>query len=453
MRIHTRLPVCGALLAASLLSACGDDSPADTTTTSDTTQDTARSETTDTLDGQPGETVEPFETVDQDSSAPDSDTTPDAADTDLTPDATADTTPDTTTDTVEPPISEATLTIDGAATAVTPSVRRGFVYTQPVQRTVYTQLNQPAQLVCEGTGNHLQGGRIISPTSVSISGGFGSACDPGGSGANFRIGEEQMLYAARQSCGGAVGTCAHDFTEAFLLRFGGCPYDNVNFSVGYNCEALFPGPSFIVEVPSPYGLLRAEGLDGPGEMGCEQRIATFRLDAQPLTPGEGPCKVTIEQRGPSLLAGRIEATLSLGGTLRDVVIDFENNETETRPLLAVFFQDELCVTQTLSTTVMTEGADVFDVITSGTLNCQANPQRTIAPFTVAVPRPRDGSQATVRFGQDTHTYHTVGSTFPLDLSPTRLRLAAYDLTLCQDALYQTCRDPMPVFYLQGALTP
>ena len=224
----------------------------------------------------------------------------------------------------------------------------------------------------------------------------------------------------------------------------------------YHCEALFPGPSYLVEVPTSYGLLRAEGLDGLGEMSCEQRAAGFRLDGAPVTLGEGTCKVTIDERSPMRLSGRLEAILSLDGSDRQVAIDFDSDETETRTTLIAFFQDDVCATNSITTTVSSEGTDTFDVFVTGPLACQANPQRTIDPVTVSIRRPRSGEAADAgtleqrtTISQGAYTFSGYSRFFSIDVSTSRTRRAAYEVIPCQDEGRQTCLPSLPVLYFQG----
>lgn len=158
-------------------------------------------------------------------------------------------------------------------------------------------------------------------------------------------------------------------------------------------------------------------------------------------------------QNPSLLVGRIEATLVLGGAARQVVIDFESNQTETRPAAVVFFEGDVCASNSITTRVETVGEDTFDVFTSGTLACQANPQRTVEAITVSVPRPRTNGQANIGFSQAGFPFSTFGQIYPIDVSPTRVRVAAYTVSVCQDEARTTCAPSMPIVYLQGAMTP
>lgn len=425
------------LLVPSALAACGDEA----TTRADTGADVAdtRADGWDGVDGveRPGDGSD--------------DALADTAGSDTAQDAVGDGLDDAGPDTevVEPVVNVATVTVDGSESEVAATVRRGMVLTQSVQKVSSVALGATNQLACGGTAGIVEGGRLINPTSVSISGGFGSNCDPGGTGANFRIGGENMLYAAREACGGRTGSCAVDLTENFMLRFGQCAYGEVGLTIQYNCEALATGPGFILEVPTSLGALRIEGLDGLGTMSCAERQAAFRLDSAPLNwDPDAACTVEITERSALALKGRIEGTLVVGAASRRVVIDFESNATRIRAAAIALFQDDLCASQSITATVRTAGEDTFDDFTTGTFACQANRARTLAPMTISVPRPREGGAARAGVAQGDNRYSSFDRLFDIDAAPSRVRLSFYALALCEDAAIQTCPVEVPILYFQ-----
>ncbi|MCA9517017.1 MAG: hypothetical protein KC635_18870 [Myxococcales bacterium] len=436
-----------ALALATLLAACGDSSstssgtPDSVVTTADTTDVSGAADvaTADTSGTNPDTAV-----ADPDTAVADADTAVVVADT------------DTTSPDVTEPVQTATVTIDGAATAAIPSVRRGYVQTQAVSRSGYAPFRELVPMACEGASGLLDGGRIINPTSVTIAGNFGSTCDPSGTGASFAIAEENMLYAVRQSCGGHTGSCSHDFSQAFLDRFGACAYSDVVIDVGYNCEALMPGPGVIVEVPTSLGALRVDSLDGLGEMGCAQRGATFRLDGAIVTADtEAPCTLTIDDRTPSRVAGHLEATLDVGGAARVVRVDFESDPTENRAAIFLWFSNDLCYASTFTASVRADGDDTVDVFVSGPITCQVDPQHQIAPITVTIRRPRageaegrDSHELRTTLSQDGHPAWGYDRFFAIDDTPTRTRLAAYNARACSDTSLASCGETFPIVYFQ-----
>lgn len=443
-----------ALFAAPLLfAACGDDGDTQADASGDTAEVRGDSDGPDGGGGDAADSVESDTAVEMDSDTGGGDTG--VADTGGGDTGAGDTGGGDTgggdAEVVEPVVNRATLSIDGAVSEVTVAVRRGMVLTETVQKVAPGGLNQPNVLECPGTGGLADGGRIINPTSANISGNFGSNCDPGGSGANFRLGEEGMLYSARQACGGRTGRCEVDLTENFMLRFGQCNYGTVGLTVQYNCEALATGPSFILEVPTNLGTLRVEGLDGLGVMSCTERGARFRLESTPLTwDAEAPCTVEITERTGTRLAGRIEGTLRAGELVEHVIVDFESNETRVRAAAIALFSDDICASQEITASVRTVGGETFDDFTTGTLACQANPARTVAPFVISVPRPRDGQAASpVAVAQGQNQFSAFEREYRFDAEASRIRSAMYNLSLCADAQFQSCPVQVPVLYFQS----
>lgn len=441
MSVRVHAGFCALILAAPItFAACGDDVATPTDTGGDTAQ---------------GDTLQ-SDTVQADTVGPDGvdavgDTGEVAAeDTDTVPDAAGDISVDADIEIAEPVVNTAIVSVDGVVTEVAANVRRGMVLTQGVEKNAFGTLGQANVMSCGGTVGIAEGGRIINPISASISGGFGSNCDPGGSGENFRLGEESMLYTARQACGGRTGNCSVDLTENFMLRFGQCAYGEVGLSVQYKCEALVTGPGFIVEVPTTFGTLRVEGLDGLGTMSCSERQAGFRIDATPLSwDTEAACTVEVTERSGTRLKGRIEGTLTVGGAARHVVVDFESNETRIRAAAIALFADDVCASQSITASVRTVGDDTFDDFTTGVFACQANPARTLEPMTISVPRPREGGAATIGVAQGDNRYAGFERLFTFDVDSSRLRLSFFSLRLCQDAGLATCPAEVPVFYFQS----
>lgn len=442
----------GFVLVPLALVACGDDAGGSKDTAADSAGgDSLAADSADAVaaDGAgDGDTAAGDTAVEDTGSDAVGDTGSDAVG-DTGSDAVGDAGGDVDSEVVEPVVNVASVSVDGVVTEVAANVRRGMVLTQSVQKSAFGTIGRANEMSCGGTGGIVEGGRIINPTSASISGGFGSNCDPGGTGANFRLGEEGMLYTARQTCGGRAGSCSVDLTDNFMQRFGQCAYGEVGFTVQYNCEALATGPGFIVEVPTSLGALRIEGLDGLGTMSCTERQAGFRLDSAPLNwDTEAACTVEITERSALTLKGRIEGTFTVGGASRRVVVDFESNETRIRAAAIAVFQDDLCASQSITASVRTVGDDTFDDFTTGTFACQANAARTLAPMTLSVPRPRVGGTAAVGVAQGDYRYASFDRLFEIDAAATRLRLSFYTLALCEDAGLQTCPVQVPILYFQ-----
>lgn len=403
----------------------------------------------------PGDPSEATNDPEADAGPPSQPNTPDPT----TPDGGGDTTdggPST------PKAGTATIVFDGVTSTVVPNVRRGLAFAPPLaEKQSSADYGQGLVLTCSPGAGVARGGRVLMPNLVTISGNITGNCatNPG----QIPGAETQIRSQIRAACSG-TSTCTFDPTSAMQTYLAECSPQNLRITTSYACPALDPAPSFVIETSQPN--LAVTAIDGLGTASCTERNARFLVNGALVTPDAGsPCTITITKRTERSLAGTISATLPGSPTPRALTIDFEHDGNILRPTAGLHLGADVCATNSVTRSVRTEGAEVFDDFTTGPLVCSVNQPTT--PITLSFSRRRPNASSSLeqqlgcRAGRLDVAVSGVGSTaagtggcdstFEVAESADVLQVVAHNLTLCDPANPGSCQA-RPIAYLSLGLT-
>jgi hypothetical protein len=287
--------------------------------------------------------------------------------------------PDGNTDggTTAPEVTTATITFDGATTTVTPNVRRGMTFVQPIQRDANLTWGTPLQFSCAPAASVSEGGRsILIDRNISIYGDVVGNCAKNPAqidGAEDNIG--RIIFNA---CSGK-SQCAFDPSEAMTTYLGECQPQNLHMNVQYKCNALDPAPLFTFDTATPNIALQA--LEGLGTATCAERAALFYIDNQRATPvAEEPCAISITEKTDRSIKGTVTATFDINGR-KSLSISFEHNRNRLRARAGVHLGKDVCMATSVTHTVREAEGETYDDFTTGSFQCQVNASTVLKPLT------------------------------------------------------------------------
>lgn len=339
------------------------------------------------------------------------------------------------------PVTTADLTWNGANATLTPDVRRGFTWLQPIEKVVYEPLATPPTMSCAPTPAPEQGGRYIRVNSLSIAGNFSGPCSS--NPARFTAADTSLTNSARNNCDGR-SSCRWDPSEAVDLLLGECNPSQVVITWDYRCTTLTPAPAFVFEAASASpGPIIITGLDGAGTATCAERGAAFYVNnARWQVSDSTPCTINFTTRTEHSLAGTVTATLvnPADSSLHTLAIQLRHDTNGLRPNFSINTGSDLCTSTSITHTRETVGADAFDVFVTGPLQCQVNTASPLPAVTIRRKVPT-GSEALacgqggrIDFSTSTHSTATnqggCQTSFVVSETPSRLRYAFYNLAMC-----------------------